>query len=70
MKKVLSHIIMFAIVFVLIKDLGPGASETTYYSGGSNGTTTDASHAQVYDNISDAYQKQVSLGTEWRIVTR
>ena len=71
MKKLVSQLVMFAIVFVLIQNSGPSASsEVVYYAGGKSNTTTNLSNAQVYDNIQEAYAKQLDLGTDWRIETR
>lgn len=71
MKKIVSQLVMLAIVFVLIQNNGPSASnEVVYYSGGNSNTTTNAANAHVFDSIQAAYQKQLDLGTGWRIETR
>ena len=71
MKKLVSQLVMFAIVFVLVQNNGPSASsEVVYYAGAKSNTTTNLSNAHVYDNIQEAYAKQLDLGTDWRIETR
>ena len=71
MKKIISQVLVFAFVFVLVQNGGPGATkEHTYYSGGKSNTTTTESSAHVFQTIGEAYAKQLELGNEWRIETR
>ena len=71
MKKIISQVMVFAIVFVLIQNGGPGSSsESVYYAGGKNNTTTNVANAQMYQTVGEAYAKQIDLGADWRIESR
>ena len=71
MKKIISQVMVFAIVFVLVQNGGPSSSkETVYYQGGSSTTTTNVEHAHVFQTVGEAYERQIGLGTEWRIESR
>lgn len=71
MKKIISQLMVFAIIFVLVQNGGPGASkETVYFAGSKSNTTTNLNNAHVFQTVGEAYAKQIELGADWRIESR
>ena len=71
MKKNLVRFLVLVFVMYLVKITGPmAANESLYFKGDVGQTTTNIEEAVPYENIQDAYAKQIELGTDWSILTR